>query len=547
MFQKNKTQETTENGQVSNICCPSLPPFVLLYLRARQSGMALCAPQVPRTRSQEWSDQDKRHPKTDSGGPLTQHIVDTRGKHHSAFACEVPQSSSETLHWRNKGSSKPSSAQGIITCSFYKSPKDDRHCLLSDTLPWRDPGPAPPQAPPTSFPTTLCVLPRLPPFWTADSVPWFIQVEAIFATSCVNSQIDLVVRSLDYEVIQRVADTVQFPSDQPYVAIKSALIEAHSRSGSGRALQLLGQQMLGDRKQPISGLPTVSGQKLLGLLLKTPSATSGRYSRDDSSKFIRTKAPHVCLRQPHLNAPPRHTRQLTYIIQFTMARAGSDDPVADALSRIEELGLLNALDTITKAQKSEEDIVTLLLREHNKPKWLCLPGVDCNNLCDNSTGTPRVYLPTPAIHRHRIPRDQSPRCPRYKYVTSKYWWPAMDKDMTAWVKTCTSCQKAKVSRHTLSHPHQLGRTATFSQWWATCRWVHSMARAIPLGNPTAENVTQAFFLIWVSRFGVHQRITTDQEKQFESGLIQITFKSSGDQTVPHDSISPTIERHGREP
>ncbi|KAL1130221.1 hypothetical protein AAG570_013159, partial [Ranatra chinensis] len=91
----------------------------------------------------------------------------------------------------------------------------------------------------------------LQPFWTEDPVLWFIQVEATFATSSVSSQIDqlnLVVRSLDYEVIQRVADTVQFPGDQPYVSTKRAVIEAHSMSRPDRAHQLLGQRTLRDRK-----------------------------------------------------------------------------------------------------------------------------------------------------------------------------------------------------------------------------------------------------------------------------------------------------------
>ncbi|KAL1131209.1 hypothetical protein AAG570_010827 [Ranatra chinensis] len=102
-------------------------------------------------------------------------------------------------------------------------------------------------------------------------------------------------------------------------------------------------------------------------------------------------------RQPHLNAPPRRTRQLTYISQFTTDirfLAGSDNSVTDGLSRIGKLRLPNSLDAITQAQKSEESTVTRLLREHVNLKWLLLPGVNYNTLCDTSMGTPRVYLPT---------------------------------------------------------------------------------------------------------------------------------------------------------
>ncbi|KAL1129609.1 hypothetical protein AAG570_012554 [Ranatra chinensis] len=84
-------------------------------------------------------------------------------------------------------------------------------------------------------------------------------------------QFNLVVRSLDYEVIQRAADTVQFPGDQPYVTITLALIEAHSMSESDRAYQLLGQQTHGDRKPSefLVHLRRLGGNALPPYLLRT--------------------------------------------------------------------------------------------------------------------------------------------------------------------------------------------------------------------------------------------------------------------------------------
>ncbi|KAL1116676.1 hypothetical protein AAG570_005148 [Ranatra chinensis] len=138
----------------------------------------------------------------------------------------------------------------------------------------------------------------------------------------------------------------------------------------------------------------------LGLFSRSLSRTERQYSTYDrellviylAARYIRpllegrqiqTHTDHKPLtfafRQPHLNAPPRRTRQLTYISQFTTGirfLVGSDNPVADTLSRIEELGLPNALDTITQAQKFEERTVTRLLREHDKLKWLYLSGVN---------------------------------------------------------------------------------------------------------------------------------------------------------------------------
>ncbi|KAL1129998.1 hypothetical protein AAG570_012941 [Ranatra chinensis] len=53
----------------------------------------------------------------------------------------------------------------------------------------------------------LCHPPTLPPFWTTDPVLWFIQVEAIFVTSCVCSQIDQPrrVSTTENSVIRRTA------------------------------------------------------------------------------------------------------------------------------------------------------------------------------------------------------------------------------------------------------------------------------------------------------------------------------------------------------
>ncbi|KAL1129724.1 hypothetical protein AAG570_012668 [Ranatra chinensis] len=100
--------------------------------------------------------------------------------------------------------------------------------------------------------------------------------------------------------------------------------------------------------------------------------------------------------QPHLNAPPRRTRQLTYISQFTTDirfLPGSYNPVADALSQIEELGLPNAVDTITEAQKSEESIKRDYCGNSKSSSGYAYQELN-TTLYGTSTGTPRVYLPT---------------------------------------------------------------------------------------------------------------------------------------------------------
>ncbi|KAL1123650.1 hypothetical protein AAG570_002726 [Ranatra chinensis] len=154
-----------------------------------------------------------------------------------------------------------------------------------------------------------------------------------------------------------------------------------------------------------------------GFFSRSLSRTERQYSTYDSSKSIRTTSPS---RLPSVN----HTLMLRRAApagQFMtdiLFLAGYDNPVADALSRIERLGLPNALDIITQAaQKSEESVVTRLLRESGKLKWLHLPEENYNTLNRDASCLPTNCTPT--VHRRRIPRDQSPRRPLCKEVRNK--------------------------------------------------------------------------------------------------------------------------------
>ena len=101
-------------------------------------------------------------------------------------------------------------------------------------------------------PTIAAISIKLPPFWPADPVVWFAQVEAQFATRRVTSQktqFDYVVSSLGPEFATEVRDLLlRPPEDTPYDILKAELIKRTAASEQRKLQQLISGEELGDRK-----------------------------------------------------------------------------------------------------------------------------------------------------------------------------------------------------------------------------------------------------------------------------------------------------------
>lgn len=73
--------------------------------------------------------------------------------------------------------------------------------------------------------------------------------------------------------------------------------------------------------------------------------------------------------------------------------------------------------------------------------------------------------------------------------------------------------------------------------------------AIPVEDTKAETIAKAFFLHWISRFGVPLRLTSDQGRQFKSELFTELNKLLGVQkfrtTAYHPQSNGIIERWHR--
>ena len=92
---------------------------------------------------------------------------------------------------------------------------------------------------------------KLPPFWPADPLVWFAQVDAQFTTRNITlekTKFDYVIESLAPEFALQVRDLIlNPPASSPYTDLRKILVERTAASEQ-RLQQLFNAEELGDRK-----------------------------------------------------------------------------------------------------------------------------------------------------------------------------------------------------------------------------------------------------------------------------------------------------------
>lgn len=246
----------------------------------------------------------------------------------------------------------------------------------------------------------------------------------------------------------------------------------------------------------------------------------------------------------------RQQRQLSFISEFTSNInhvPGKNNIIADTLSRPTINTITNTIQNYLEfaiSQKKDKKIQSYT----KDPKSFQIKSIPFGNqpiniLCDTSYGKIRPIVPNDwkqiifeKCHNFSHPSIRSTK----KLISDRFAWENMKKDITYWTKTCKECQKSKVQTHIktnvqkiiqptkrFSHIHVdiVGPLPTSNEHKYLFTIIDRFSRwpeAIPMIEATAENCTENLINHWISRFGIPDKITCDNGRQFTSNIWKNT-------------------------
>jgi hypothetical protein len=186
---------------------------------------------------------------------------------------------------------------------------------------------------------------------------------------------------------------------------------------------------------------------------------------------------------------------------------------------------------------------------------------------DSSRGVWRPLVPPKhhrAVFQHLHGIAHPGRLATRRLISSRFVWPGLSKDFTAWARECAACQRSKIHCHFqvrlklipvpqrhFAHIHidlvgPLTPSNGFNHILTVTDRKSCWMEAIPLANTTAAEVAAALFSGWTCRFGVPAIITSDRGAQFTSNiwnslclLLQIRHQPT---TANHPQANRKVER-----
>lgn len=266
------------------------------------------------------------------------------------------------------------------------------------------------------------------------------------------------------------------------------------------------------------------------------------------------------LRQNPDKATPRQFRYLDYISQYTTDIRyihGEENLVADAFSRIEAITSIQTVSAkeLANAQAHDPELLALVSLENNRHSLRLekVVSADLELYCDVSKfGYKRPFVPQSLRKRifrqyHDLAHTGVKRTRHL--ISTRYVWPTMQKDIGEWTRSCPTCQRTKITRHTsaplnhfplnpkrLDHVHidligrlpiSNGNSYCLTMIDRATRWMET----VPIPDMSAQTVTDALICHWISRFGCPSKVTTDQGRQFESQLFHSLSKTLGTKRI----------------
>lgn len=273
---------------------------------------------------------------------------------------------------------------------------------------------------------------------------------------------------------------------------------------------------------------------------------------------------------------PHEDRHLQYISQFTQDIrhiSGKDNVVADTLSRVDTISIPSAIcfEDIAADQIGDSELQRLLQSPSLKFEQRSVSSSGPALYCDTSVeGKFRPYVPPQ--HRQRVLEvmhgmsHSGVRATR-RLVADRFIWTSMNRDVARFIKCCVDCQQSKIQRHTMSpicrfelpksrfqhiHMDLVGPLPPSNGYRYLLTMVDRYTRwpeAVPIPDMKAETVARAFTATWVARFGIPQKVTTDQGRQFESDLFRELNHLLGSEhlrtTAYHPQANGLVERFHR--